>query len=176
MNNAALVILMAFFDICLFRKRPQDLPASPAFLFMCLLIYTLTSFVLALLSQNTLYAAVAGVIETILIMLVTYFFLKLKNVQQRWMQATTALSGTGIIFSLLAIPLFFWMASSGDAQSVHVLLYLLVVALVLWNIAVMAHVMRHSLSVSFTAGVCIALVYIWLIASAVNVISPQQAA
>lgn len=174
MNNSVLVILMAFFDICLFRKRPQDLPTSAAFLLVCLLFYTLSSFVLALLSQSTLNAAAAGVTETVLIMLMTYFFLKLKNMQQRWLQVTTALSGTGIIFSLLAIPVFYWVASSGE--SVHGLLYLLVIILVVWNIAVMAHVMRHSLSVSFTAGVCIALLYIWLIASAINFISPQQAA
>jgi len=175
MNYAAFVIFRAFFDICLLQKRPEDLPASVAFLFICLLSYTTTSILLAIPTQTIFNAVIAGSIETVLIMLITYLLLLVKGKKERWLQLTTALSGTGTIFGLLALPLFYWIAYTANVKSDHTFENILVISLVIWNIAVMAHILRHALSASFFTGIFVSLVTRSLILYSIAMIAPQQA-
>jgi len=50
-----------------------------------------------------------------------------------------------------------------------------VLCLVVWNVAVMAHILRHALSASFPMGVLLAMGYIWLITMGMTAILPGQA-
>jgi len=175
MNSAAFVIFRAFLDICLLKKRPQDLPASIEFLVICLLSYTTASILLAIPTLTIINAVIAGCIETALIMLITYLLLLLKSNKERWLQTTTALSGTGAMFGILALPLFYWVAYTANAKSDQASVNLLVILLVIWNIAVMAHILRHALTVSFTTGVLVSLVYLYSVIYIIAIVTPQQA-
>ncbi len=175
MISAAFVIFRDFFDICLLQKRPQDLPASIDFLFICLLSYTTASILLAVPTQTFINAVLAGSVETVLVMLITYLLLILKSKKERWLQTITALSGTGTIFGILALPLFYWIAYTANAKSNQAPVYILVISLIVWNIVVMAHILRHALTVSFTTGVLVSLAYLYIIISIIAMIAPQQA-
>jgi len=107
MPKYIVIMLREFFDICIFQKRPQDLPAARELFWIVILLYTVISSVLSYPAKTINIALLTGFIESVMLLLITYLFLYLRSVPDRWLQTTTAMAGTGIIFSLLAFPLFF---------------------------------------------------------------------
>ena len=168
------VLWNLFFSICCFNKGPEDVPMSREFLSLSLLVYGLASFILALPSQPVGIALLSGLIDTFLLAVLCYFLLYSWRKPERWVQATTALSGTGIIFSAAAIPLFYLLAYIGAEEPVALWLFLLVAILLFWNVAVMAHIMKNALSSSFAVGVLAALFYIGVSTVSINSLIPQQ--
>ena len=163
----------SFFAICCFRKAPQDLPVSRELLVLCLLAYAFGSFLLALSTQPPQIAMLSGLIETALLAAITYTFLVIWRLPERWIQTTIALSGTGIIFSVAGIPISYLLAYVGSKDPLAPLLFLFVISLLVWNIGVMAHIMRHALSSSFALGVFAALFYVWVITATITSLFPQ---
>jgi hypothetical protein len=163
----------SFFAICCFRKAPQDLPVSRELLIMCLLVYAFSSFLLALLTQPPQIAMLSGLIETVLLAAITYGFLLIWRLPERWIQATIAIFGTGIIFSVGTIPLSYLFVYIGNKNPLALLLYIFVISLWVWNIGVMAHIMRHALSSSFALGVLVAVLYVWVIIDTITSLFPQ---
>ena len=73
------ILFRAFFNICLLRIGPQDLPKSSELLAICLGAYTLVNFALALYAAPMLDAVLASAIETIVVTLVTMGLVKLNH-------------------------------------------------------------------------------------------------
>ncbi len=163
----------SFFAICCFKSGPQDIPVSRELLVMCLLVYALGSFLLALTTQPPQIAMLSGLIETTLLAAITYTFLLIWRLPERWIQTTIAISGTGIIFSIAGIPISYLLAYVGSEDPLALLLFLFVISLLVWNIGVMAHIMRHALSSSFALGVFAALIYVWVITATITSLFPQ---
>jgi len=164
----------SFFAICCFRSGPQDLPVSRELLALCLSAYAFSSFLLTLSTQPVATAIFSGLIDAALLAVISHGMLWLWRLPERWWQLTTALSGTGVLFSLAAIPLSYLLAFSGNDHPLNLLLVLLVISLLVWNIGVMAHIMRHALSSSFAMGVFIALIYVWVITATINSLLPAN--
>ena len=173
MFASALTIFRAFFSVCIFRLGPQDLPAAAVFYFLSLSLYALASTALMLPLQRDLPAALlAGCAETALLLLITYVLLRLRGVPARYRQTGTALTGTGFLFSMAALPLFYLRTAYGGDAGLSLGTGLLALALIVWNVVVMAHILRHALSASFPMGVLTAIGYVWLISVAMTVINP----
>lgn len=164
MIGAPVILVRAFYEICLFRKRPQDLPASPVLFWMVLCLYAVISGLLSYPSQTAPAALATGLIEALMLMLITWLFLYLRSVPERWLQTCTALAGTGVIFSAVALPLFYATVLVEVSAALESFISLQVIILVVWNIAVMAYILRHALSSSYFMGVLGSLTYIALIA------------
>ena len=105
--NSLKIILLAFSEICLLKRDPQDLPVSALFLVLCAATYTITSFILALIYQNLENALTAALVDISFMVILTWLLLAIGRKSNRWIQTGTALLGTGSIFSLLAIPAYF---------------------------------------------------------------------
>ena len=173
---AAKVLFMAFFDICRLRKGPQDIPASKNLLTLCLFFYGLLSVLLVMLSESFERAILAGLLEVILIIAFTMALLQIRSKTERWVQTVTSLSGTGIILSLIALPIYILLSIDGstDANSspAYGLGLLILAGLACWNVVIMAHILRHALEVSIMSGIIFAIVYIWIIFSFTAAIMP----
>ena len=168
------VLLNAFLDICFFRKSPQDLPKSNVLMCLSVAGYMLASTLLALLSEQLTDATMAGIVEAMLVMLFTYGLLQIRNKVERWSQTITALSGAGIIISLIAFPLYYLGSTDsqeGVSQSIGLLL---LIVLIIWNIAIMAHIFRHALQTTIGFGIAIAVSYVWIISSFIAILFPPQ--
>ena len=170
------ILFREFFEICLFRKRPQDLPAARELFWVVLLGYAVISAVLSYPSQTAGVAAVTGLVEAVMLLLITWLFLYLRSVPERWLQTSTALAGTGIIFSLLAFPLFYMRVFVQGGPTMQAFIGMLIIFLVLWNIAVMTHILKNALSSSYVLGVLGSLTYIAMITFTLQVIVPAQGA
>ena len=156
MRNAITLVLNEFFRICLLQKCPQDLPASPVLFWPVLFSY--------------------GAISAILLLptLITFVFLYLCSVPRRWLQTGTALAGTGLIFSLIAVPLFYWRVFFEINTEIQTMIGLLVLVLVIWNVAVMTHILRHALSASYMLGILGSVTYITLTSLVLQIVLPVE--
>jgi len=179
MLTVAKVLFIAFFDICRLKKRPQDIPASRNLLTICLIAYGFLSILLALLSQPVEKAILVGIIEVLFIMLFSLAVLQLGRKSSRWVQTVTALAGTGVIVSILAIPLYLFIGPSGDAainsDGLQALGLLLLAILACWNISIMGHILRYALEINMFSSIVLAISYIWLIFNFTAAIMPMEA-
>jgi hypothetical protein len=171
-----LTLFRAFFDICRLRKGPQDVPASPELLSLSLLAYLAAVAMLTMLSRPPAAALGASAIETALVAGINFVLLALRRFEGRWMQTTTAMAGTGVLFTLFALPLFAGLSAAGSgAGAVPGVLYASLLLLVVWNIAVTGHILKHALALPFPVAILIAAAYAWVVAMAISGLFPEPA-
>ena len=155
------VLFNLFLDICLFRKGPQDAPASATLLKLCLLAYGLTSLLVLLIGTPAPLALLQILLDMVLLSGLLYLALILYRHPRRFEQTLSALTGVGTLMSLLALPLIVWISgqsTGGDAQ----LPALLLLALMAWSIAIMAHILRCAFNAPIWVGALYALGYTFL--------------
>ena len=150
-----------FLDICLFRKGPQDVPASMALLKLCLLAYGLSGLLVLLIGTPAPVALLQILLDLVILSGLLYLALLLYRHPGRFEQTLSALTGSGTLMGLLALPLISWLAHlspDGDAE----LPSLLLLALMAWSIAIMAHILRQAFNSSIGVGALCALGYTFI--------------
>lgn len=138
--------------VCL-RAGPQDLPASPLALGLVLMVYAAVAAASIGMTQNPPQrplVAFALYLGLPLILIAGVLALARKPV--RFAQTATALFGAGTLLSGLGLAL----ATLDPATRPPVAIVSLMVYF--WHFAVDAHIWRHALEVSFTAGLLITVV------------------
>ena len=150
-----------FLDICLFRKGPQDLPAGMALLKLCLLGYGLSGLVVLLLSTPAPVAILQVLLDLVLLAGLLHLALLARRHPRRFEQTLSALTGTGTLMGLLALPVMLWIVRQGADGDIQ-LPSLLLLALMAWSIAIMTHILRLALDVPVWAGALGALGYTFL--------------
>lgn len=170
-------ILRAYFLLCIFRSEPRDMPAASAFLIFSVALYVLSGTALALVYQPPPLAILSAIVETALLLALTWILLAVHGLQSRFIQTATAMAGTGFLFSLFSLPLFLFRpwVENGSESPLLLLVSMLLLFLVLWNITVLAHILRHAVSASFTMGVLLAIGYVWVITATLSFIVPESA-
>lgn len=154
-------LLRLFFDICLFRRGPQDVPASVWLLRAVLALYLVLGIVLLTLDGGPVWRSVAkALIDLALLGGITWGALSWRRYQARFAQTMTALLGTGVILSVIALPVVRWLYLSTTAGGPDPLAAMIWFALLLWSLAVMGHVMRHALQGTFALGMLFAVTYL----------------
>lgn len=172
------VLFKLFWDICLLRKGPQDLPASQELLKLCLIAYAgsgLLNLWLGLGDTGHGTALLLTIVDVGLLMGLCHAVLQLMGLLERYVQTLTALTGTGTLLQLIVMPLGLWyqreLAANG-ATDMPALLWLL---LLVWSVAITAHILRHALSVSFGAGMLYALGYLMISWTLADLLLPAAA-
>jgi len=148
-----------FVDLCLLRKAPQDLPASPV-LFALVLLANLMLGTLGILDVFAVDKAMLAVVTDALLMLVLLrMALLLKQHGERFMQTATAILGAGIVLTLLAFPLQIGLQENMAETAFGTIASLAYLMLILWIQLVIGHILRHALQVSLTLGIGLAFTY-----------------
>lgn len=154
-----LQLIRAWFDICLLRRAPQELPASNYLLGLALCCYAAVSLLVSTQSYEFPRALLLAGVDLGLLVGFVWLLLYLQGKVARFNQTLSAMAGTGSIMGLVALPLLV-MASpetvSGPVPASLVSVWLL---LLLWNLFVMAHIIRHALSTTFLVGVGFSILY-----------------
>ena len=140
-------LLKTFINLCLLRAKPQDLPAASALTAATLVAYTLVGLGLSLPDLGFGRAALWATLDTLVIAVLTHGALLLRHFPERLQQTLTALLGSGALLGLVAWPII------GSQNSVVQL------ALLLWNLAVVAHILRHALSVPLGLSIIVSFGY-----------------
>lgn len=175
MLNLLTTLFRVFLDICLFRKAPQDLPASGSLLLVTLLASAAGSLILARSSLSWSGAAQSALAETVFMTGAIYLMLKLQNRPARWLQTVTAVAGTNVVLVIISLPLLLWLLSAQAGEFDATLPALLFLGLIVWNVMILGHIFRHALSTYLPLGVLVALGYYSLSIVLLNWLVPAPA-
>ena len=169
-----LQLIRAWFDICLFRKGPQDLPASGFLSGLSLACYVLVSFLVASASSGIVAGVQLAALDVLLLIVFVSVLLYLQTKTERLGQTLSAMAGSGSLMGLFAVPLVLLVDPGLPADQLSPLLTGSWLSLLVWNIFVMAHIMRHALSTSFAVGLGAAVLYALVSMQIVATLFPQQ--
>jgi hypothetical protein len=168
-------LINPFIQICLLRQGPQDLPTSGILLAIALTAHTVMSVVLSHISLDTLHALLSGLLDTVLLVVLTGSLLYVQRRIVRVTQTVTALAGTGAIITFLALPLSGWLHGADQAAGEGGFALLLLLILTGWSLAVAGHIFRHALSVPYFVGLVLAVVFYWISISVFRALFPVGA-
>jgi hypothetical protein len=158
-------LALAFVDIALHRRGPQELPAS-TFLFVLVLVAYLVIAAIALQFAPTLErAAVLLAFETAVYCGFIWGVLKAFNHDQRFKQTATALLGTDALLSLLSLPLLLWTRELDTSGATTTAPDFFRVLLLIWSIDISGFVLSRGIGRPYILGVSIMIGYVLLLIS-----------
>ena len=105
MLTALSTLSKSFFDICLLRKGPQDLPKSSVLLYLCLTLYMVFNVLLTLQARPFEDALLVSLVDVGFLLSVIFLILKQHHHLDRWIQTITALCGSGVILGIFIFPM-----------------------------------------------------------------------
>ncbi|AGA88939.1 hypothetical protein Thimo_0062 [Thioflavicoccus mobilis 8321] len=152
-------LIYFFFELCLLRRAPQDLPASDWLFRLVLVASFLVGVLAAAIGGRPLpLGIIQNLAQLALLLTVLYFGLGWLRRQARFLQTATALLGTGTLLSVLAlIPIgLLPLEPTSPDGSLAALLLLLLFA---WSIVVSGHILRHTLALTLGQGAAVAILY-----------------
>jgi len=153
-------LLLLFIDLCRLRRGPQDLPASRFLMTLAAAGYFVIGLAISLLEQSLGLAILSAAVDTLMLAALAWLSLWIIGKTVRFTQTYTALAGTGILFSLMGWPLIAFLQGLPQGQGSS--LSLLLLGLVIWNIVVIGHILRHALGLMMWAASGLALFYMYL--------------
>ncbi len=152
-------LLNVFVNICLLRAGPQDVPAASVVLALATGAYVGIGILVALASYPLIQALLLSALDTLLLAVIAQLGLRWRGHAQRFQQTFSALTGSGALLSLVSWPFMLILLRLPEGAADAALPSLLIVLLMFWNIAVIAHILRRALSSSYAVGVLLALLY-----------------
>lgn len=158
-------LIQFFFELCLLRRAPQDLPASDALLGVAFLANLLMGVMLAATVGIAPGLSLAeSLVDAVCALALLYVALYLLDRLPRFQQSATALMGSGALLGFITAVVFGLLppGEDGRASGSTVLLF---AALVAWSILVTGHILRHTFELRLGQGVGIAVVYTFFIYS-----------
>lgn len=170
-----MLLLRIFADICLLRAAPQDLPASRVLLGLSLGAYLLLAWLLAVPVYGTGRAVWLAVLDTTLLVAFVMLLLNLLRHPARVLQTLTALAGSGCLLGLIALPLVYGGQPEQAGEQVGGLLLYAWMILLIWNLLVAGHILRHALSTSLGVGIGLSLLYAMLSMQLIDWLIPYEA-
>jgi len=153
-------LLKLFIDLCRLRGAPQDLPASRVLMLFTAGCYLAVGTAVSLHEQPLGLALLSAIVDTALLAALAGVSLWILNKTPRFTKTFTALAGTGTLFGLMGWPLIAWLQHLPPEQGSS--LSLLLLGLVIWNIMVIGHILRHALGIMMWAASGVALFYMYL--------------
>jgi len=174
-SSSLRAILNPFIQICLLRRGPQDLPTSGILLAIALAAHTVMSILLSKVSLSAAFAMLSGVVDTVLLVVLTGALLTVQRRNARLIQTLTALAGTGAIITVIALPISGWLHGADQAAGEGVFALLLLLILTGWSLAIAGHIFRHALSVPYFVGLVLAVVFYWISISVFRSLFPLGA-
>ena len=157
-------LIKLFFDICLLRKGPQDLPASGLLLGLTIFANLVVSVVLLGLETDWADAVIQALVGGAMLLGFLFITLRVAGLMPRFLQTSIAMLGSDALISSFAVPLLAMMiVASPDEKSADAFLLILktiFLIMMLWYVAVLAHILRHALSRPLGIALALAIVYV----------------
>lgn len=156
--GTVLTLSKVFFDIALLRQPPYRLPASHFLLGVALLAHWGMGIALGLFSVPVQEAAASAIVGTLVMVAIVQGFLATRGLSRRFVQTASALAGAELIVAIAAVPVAYLFHMGGGAAVAG----LLSIVLLLWNIAIAAHVFRHALDLTTGPAIGVGLLYLFV--------------
>lgn len=125
------------------RCRPQDLPMGQAALLVAIAVNVFGYVLAATSSHSVSNSLVLAVTDLALSAVCLYAAVAVVNKAPRFQQAFTALTGGTAVLNLVAVPIL-WLGASSAAPTFGLSDFVII----LWGLAIIAHVLKHTLEVT----------------------------
>jgi hypothetical protein len=165
-------VLLRILAILLLRAGPQHLPYSLSLFAILTLLYLASGVLVLTTAMSSGQAAANMVLDVAVLFAFSYFCLSLLKYRARFVQMVSALAGIGIVYHLLAWPLFIQIHDMQPQQQGAKIAALLMLLLISWQVLVYAHVFRHSMQMSMTRALALSFGYLFLSMAAAEIIFP----
>lgn len=154
-------IVLTCWEICLLRQSPQVFPRSGILLGMMLLVYTLLDIYSGFLNGLYDWLDLLGstLVDVAMLTLFCYLVMYCWHKRVRFKQTLTAMLGTGSLITCASLPLLSVLHFQTMPPTLQELITLMLLILLLWNIVVMAHILRHALDHAVFAPILLAAPY-----------------
>ena len=162
-------LLKIFIDICLFRANAEQLPYSYFLMMLCIITYMITGMAVSLVNLSAGKAILIVVVDTAMMLSFIFVGLWIRNFLNRAIKTITAIAGTGSIFTIIGLPLM--MALNNQPKDQASIFSVLVLIVVIWNVGVLGHILRSTLSMPSWVGITIALMYFYVSINVLSVLS-----
>ena len=149
-------IIKLLFDICLFKKGPQDLPYSVWLLRLLLVVYVSVRVLMLSIHFDCLNVLLQVIVDIFLVAGFVWIMLYLAGKPGRFYQVLSAVLGTDALISFFALP---GMATMETGQG-GLLVFLVMLGLIGWHWAVTGHIIRNALEKSLSFGLGLAFLYL----------------
>lgn len=149
-------LVKLFFEICLLKKAPQHLPYSINLLKTLLIINITINFLLINMSVYWFSALLKAVAGVLLIGGFSWICLFFSRKTARFCQTTSALLGADALIDFCAMPAIATMTLSQGG----LLVFLVMIALIIWHWLVTGHIIRNALEQSFVFSLGLAFLYL----------------
>lgn len=152
-------LVRTFVEIALWRKGPQDLPASRALACLALVLYVAIEFVGVRLFDLDLRAAVVFIgVDVLMLSAWLYLVLAFFGRRQRFVQTITATLGVGVLILLLDIVMRTIQLSLGEGEAFAgnwLFIRFVIIALV------MGRIFMHALDRGLVTGMALTIAIIY---------------
>jgi len=156
-------LIFRFFDICLLRAGPQDLPAS-TFLLRALVLLNLSLSALLVYARSDFQHAFWGtIIDFAVLVLMLQMLLRLTGFVARFNQTLTAFMGIDIIIGLISLPFSYAFLAARQAGEVALLSGVIWQLTGIWAVVVTASIIKHATKLNLAYGVVFSMAYFILI-------------
>jgi len=156
--------LKAFLDIVLWRRGPQDLPASRLLLWLTAAAYVVVSIVqLTLLEEPAAAWLVFVVLDPVLLTAGVYLLLKLFGKTDRFLQTATAVLGTGVVLGLCMFLPAQWLLTAAGVPPESKVAGSIALGMVVIFALVTGRILKLSTETTLFTGVTLSLTYFLLI-------------
>jgi hypothetical protein len=153
-------------DLCRLRGNPHDIPYAPNLLALLVGAGTALDMLVAGLLDETDFTLARSLLSTAIVLALCWVALAIRGLRNRYVQTASALLACSFALSLLQLPIALLAgpppATVVDMSAAQAIFGWITLALLLWQVGVNAHIMRHAIDASF--GLAFALVLSWLIA------------
>lgn len=171
MHSLGLLVRL-FWDICRFRRGPQDVPASDALLTMVLLGYALMSLLVLSFDYSPQDAITATLADVMFMLLSTAAILGVFGRQQRLRQTLSAYAGCGTLYNIAVVPLIWSLGSVGQVNSDGALPALLLQLLTVWALAVNTRILQRAIETTLINAFLLSLTLVVLNLQIVQMVLP----
>ncbi len=145
-------LLWRLLDVMRLRSGPQDLPAGLGLAVLAALIFIGQGFFAdRILDENG--NVPRNLIAFMVQLLVTAGLLRFRGLSARLPQTVTALAGTGLIFSIMALILVLQLQPDTHQPGLAFIWF----GMFLWSLSVDGHIYRHAMSITMSMGVLVAV-------------------
>ncbi len=167
MDEGVVELFRQFFNIAFLMGKPQDVPAGILPLrigFVCAFV----TYVLALVSLTGMQTAVlTAVVDLVLLGVLIHTALKWFGRAERFAQAYAAFCGASMFVNLAAMPIYLSFSAGFDPATVpaesRTLFDIANFVLMVWTIALLGHIVRHTFEVGMPVSILIAYSYVMLL-------------
>lgn len=151
------------FNLLRLRAGPQDLPHSVPLLYRIAALALVVDLIAAQMLEVAGLSPLRFIAAFATSLLLPWLVLRWRKHEPRYVQTMLALLGTGIVLSLLFLPMALWALSNGLVNTEtlpspqQTLFAWLILAMVIWKIVVTASIWRHAMDWPMAGGTAIAL-------------------